>query len=278
MRLSPTVAAAAWSAMMAPAQCQTFPGFEPATSSSLVVAWGTTPLNYSGEILPLDLVVTKSLPTVGLPANATCDGPYILLMVDPDATQGDIETQAGLHTIQGNFTCSSADSLTTAANATFHALTSSSAPLAPFIPPSPQAKNPVVTHRYTLLLFAQPAGYAVPADLAYALPLNYSDVYNRLDFDVLDFAASVGDVVAATYFDVVSPKAADNSSSTTASASSTSSAASATSTGTGGATASPTSLPEGAAAGVHSVFGAPAEAGVMYLLLLVATAGIFSFL
>ncbi|KAI1140872.1 phosphatidylethanolamine-binding protein [Hypoxylon sp. FL0543] len=224
----------AWCSVAAPALGQTFSGFKPATSNTLAVAWGATPLNYSGQPLTIDFLKDKTqVPTIGLPTTAKCDGTYILLMVDPDALQGNIETQAGLHTIQGNLTCNF-ERVTGLGNTTFVPLKTDSKPLAPFIPPEPQPKNPVVTHRYTLLLFNQPVNYIIPESLAYALPLDPSNLTNRLNFNIPEFSESVGDsIVAGAYFKVVSPKA----NSTTGSVSPTGS-----STGTGGASSSPISL------------------------------------
>ncbi|KAI0835426.1 hypothetical protein F5Y06DRAFT_276249 [Hypoxylon sp. FL0890] len=222
-----------WCSVMVTTLSQTFPGFKPATSNPLAVAWGATPLNYSGQLLSVDFLKGKSVPTVGVPTTTKCNGTYIFLMVDPDALQGNIETQAGLHTIQGNLTCNF-ERVTSLGNTSFVPLKTESQPLARFIPPEPQPKNPVVTHRYTLLLFNQPVNYTIPQSLAYALPLDPSNVTNRLNFNILEFSESVGNsIVAGTYFDVVSPKA----NSTTGSSSPTTS-----STGTGGASSSPISL------------------------------------
>ncbi|KAI0138092.1 phosphatidylethanolamine-binding protein [Hypoxylon sp. NC0597] len=222
-----------WCSVVVPILGQTFPGFKPETSNPLAVAWGETPLNYSGQPVSLDFLNSnKSLPTLGLPTTAQCNGTYILLMVDPDALQGDIETQAGLHTIQGNLTCDS-QHVTTVGNTTFLPLETDSEPLAPFIPPTPQPKNPVVTHRYTFLLFNQPVDYTLPDHLTYALPLDLSNVTNRLNFNIPDFAESVGNsIVAGTYFNVDSPPADSGTSSSSPTPSS---------TGTGEASSSPTS-------------------------------------
>ncbi|OTB05020.1 hypothetical protein M426DRAFT_22369 [Hypoxylon sp. CI-4A] len=227
MSLHFAVISLVWCLTATPALSQTFSGFEPATSNPLIVAWEDTPLNYSGQLLSVDFLNGKGLPTVGLPTTAECNGTYILLVVDPDAIQGDIETQAGLHTIQGNFTCDSGN-ISTISNTTFLPLSSESEPLAPYIEPEPQAQEQVVTHRYTLLLFNQPDNYSVPNTLSYALALDPSDVTNRLNFNIPEFSESVGDsIVAGTYFDVDSPKAESTSTSTatpstpTASASST---------------------------------------------------------
>ncbi|KAI2464419.1 phosphatidylethanolamine-binding protein [Annulohypoxylon bovei var. microspora] len=221
-----------WCSVVLPTLGQTFSGFEPSTSNPLTVAWGETPLNYSGQPLSLDFLDAKSFPTVGLPVDAKCNGTYILLMVDPDALQGDIETETGLHAIQGNYTCSS-EHVTTLVNTTFLPLDTESQFLAPYIPPAPQAKNPVVTHRYTLLLFNQPENYSLPDTLTYALPLDLSNVTNRLNFNVTEFVETLGDsIVAGTYFDVDSPLA---NSTTTPSATSTGGASS-----TGEASASST--------------------------------------
>ncbi|KAI0883768.1 phosphatidylethanolamine-binding protein [Annulohypoxylon maeteangense] len=196
-----------WCSVVLSTLGQTFSGFEPSTSNPLTVIWGATPLNYSGQLLPLDFLNAQSFPTVGLPVESNCNGTYILLMVDPDALQGDIETQTGLHAIRGNYTCDSGH-VTTLGNSTFLELDTESQFLASYIPPAPQAKNPVVTHRYTLLLFNQPDNYTLPDTLTYALPLDLSNVTNRLNFNVTEFVDTLGEsIVAGTYFDVNSPLA-----------------------------------------------------------------------
>jgi hypothetical protein len=108
----------ALAALIAPlGRCQTFPGFEPATANPLAIVWNNTPLNYSGERLSISrtfclvwrgnlqaldanlatpVVATTSPPTFGLPAStgSVCSsGTFLLAMVDPDATQGNISTQ-----------------------------------------------------------------------------------------------------------------------------------------------------------------------------------------
>ncbi|XDG07413.1 hypothetical protein ABKA04_007028 [Annulohypoxylon sp. FPYF3050] len=212
-----------WCSVFLPTLGQTFSGFEPATSNPLTVAWGETPLNYSGQLLSLDFLNAQTFPTVGLPADSKCNSTYILLFVDPDALQGDIETQTGLHAIRGNYTCDT-EHVTTLGNTTFLELNTTSQFLAPYIAPAPQAKNPVVTHRYTLLLFNQPEHYTLPDTLTYALPLDLSNVTNRLNFNVTEFVDTLGEpIVAGTYFDVDSPLA---NSTTTPSATSTGGASS----------------------------------------------------
>lgn len=125
-------------------------------------------------------------------------------MVDPDAIHGDIETEDGLHTIQGNFTC--AQQSTQVGNKTFYPLSTNSSALAPFIPPEPQPQAKPWIHRYTVLLFQQPSLFQIPPAFKYALPLNTSNVENRLNFSVQAFAQSVDSpLVAANYFDVQGP-------------------------------------------------------------------------
>lgn len=122
-------------------------------------------------------------------------------MFDPDATGGNFETQVGLHTIQGNYTCASP-----VMDTTVHILSSATEPLAPFIPPEPQPQPQAVTHRYTLTLFQQPAEFVVPAAFEYALPLDLENVTNRLNFDIRAFASVTNiPLIAANYFDIISP-------------------------------------------------------------------------
>jgi hypothetical protein len=176
--------------------------------------------------------VATALPTFGLPY--LCNGSYLLVMVDPDAVGGNIETTDGLHTIQGNYTCSSS-SATHVSNTTFYALTSNSSALAPFIPPEPQPQAVPSIHRYTVLLFQQAANFTFPSAYSYALPLNLSNVTNRLDFNIEAFAQAIqAPLVAASTFDVLAPSLNSTNSttatSTASTATSTASAASSTST------------------------------------------------
>jgi hypothetical protein len=133
-------------------------------------------------------------------------------MVDPDATGGNIETQVGLHTIQGNFTCSLTPHILN--GTVYRTLMSSSPALAPYISPEPQPVTVTTTHRYTLLLFEQPPNYTVAPQFQYALPLNPSNVTNRIDFNIQAYAASIGKpLVAANVFDVIDKASSSTTSS-----------------------------------------------------------------
>jgi hypothetical protein len=85
----------------------------------------------------------------------------------------------------------------TTANNSLHTNSLSSAP-APYIGPNPPAETPPHPHRYTQLLYHQPANFAVPASQA-------ATVQQRRGFNLTEFtqAAGLSTPLAANYFQVV---------------------------------------------------------------------------
>jgi hypothetical protein len=210
-------------------RAQTFPGFLPSTSNSLVIEFGSTVVNYSGQLLTQSLV--ENPPSVGL-ENAL-PGSFILVYIDPDAL-GDIETLDALHTIQTDLVPS--DQTTTVGNTTFTSLVSNVPAIAPYGAPAPTYQSPPRPHRYTLLLFQQPPNFVFPSNFTSFLPLNTSNITNRYPFPILDFVESANlSLVAANWYDLenTTPPKSTATSSGTSSISTATSTSSPTASATG---------------------------------------------
>jgi hypothetical protein len=111
-------------------------------------------------------------------------GKYVFIMVDPSTNATD-PTYPALHTIYANVTTDGVEDWTV---------------LAPYINPEPTAGP---AHDYSFLLFEQPqAQFQVPSEYTSFLPLNLSNVYNRVGFPFLDFIndTGLGKPVAGNWF------------------------------------------------------------------------------
>lgn len=111
-------------------------------------------------------------------------GKYVFIMVDPSTNATD-PTYPALHTLYANVTADGANKWTV---------------LAPYINPEP---TPGPAHNYSFLLFEQPqAQFEVPLEYASFLPLNLSNLYNRVGFPLLEFIndAGIGKPVAGNWF------------------------------------------------------------------------------
>lgn len=105
-------------------------------------------------------------------------------MVDPSTNATD-PIYPALHTIYANVTADGADKW---------------AVLAPYINPEP---TPGPAHNYSFFLFEQPqAQFEVPLEYASFLPLNLSNLYNRVAFPFLDFIndTGLGKPIAGNWF------------------------------------------------------------------------------
>jgi Phosphatidylethanolamine-binding protein len=102
-------------------------------------------------------------------------------------------------------------------------LLSSKAAIAPYYPPGPPANQ---THTYALYLYDEPATFSVPADYVPYFNNLTASVYNRVGFNLTDFAerSGLGEPVAANWYLI--------SNTTTATASSSGAVTTASSTGT----------------------------------------------
>ncbi|KAI0531966.1 phosphatidylethanolamine-binding protein [Xylaria digitata] len=167
---------------------QTPTGFTPAVTEKLEVTFGTKNVETGGQ--PLTKADTARQPTIGIsgPANGT----YIWIstnFANPKAGQ----PATYLHTVLRDFKASgaaSADGITTLK-------TTANGPVAWFAP-QPPAENPPHPHRYTNLLWEQPANWQVPS------AANTMLQNQKLGFNVPNFitAAGLGNPIAANYFNV----------------------------------------------------------------------------
>ncbi|KAI1749765.1 phosphatidylethanolamine-binding protein [Xylaria castorea] len=173
---------------------QTPAGFTPAVTQKLEVTFGTKNIATGGQAMTK--AETARQPTIGIsvPANQT----YVWMLIDLDASTNFANPKAGqpanyLHTVLRDFKASGAASgdgvmtLTTTANG----------PVAWFAP-QPPAENPPHPHRYTNLLWEQPANWQIPS------AANTMLQNQRLGFNVASFIAAAGlsNPIAANYFNV----------------------------------------------------------------------------
>ena len=144
-------------------------------------------LKHPAVALPPTLSTTTKLP-----------GTYLAIMVDPTAGTP-TEVIEVLHYMLPGLT--SANTSITRNRTTFYPLTTNAQPLAPYLSPQPPPGN---VHTYTVALWKQPDGFAVPNAFLKYLPLNPLNVTNRYPFNLTDFVAAtgLGQPVAGGYFDL----------------------------------------------------------------------------
>ena len=172
--------------------------------------------------LPPTLSTTTNLPST-----------YIAIMVDPTAgTPTDVIEV--LHYMLPGLT--SVNTSTTRNETTFYPLITDAQPFAPYLVPAPPPGN---VHTYTVTLWKQPDGFAVPNAFLDYLPLNALNVTNRYPFNLTGFvtAAGLGQPLAGGYFDLH-----NTTGSATATSGHSTSEGSSTATGTTVATSSPTAV------------------------------------
>ncbi|KAK5636023.1 hypothetical protein RRF57_011735 [Xylaria bambusicola] len=166
---------------------QTPAGFTPAVKEKLEVTFGTKNVATGGQAMTK--ADTARQPTIGIsgPANET----YIWMMIDQPTSAGKPATY--LHTVLRDFKASGAAS---AAGITT-LKTTATGPVSWF-GPAPPAENPPHPHRYTNLLWVQPANWQVPSAASTMLQ------NQKLGFDVPKFitAAGLSNPIAANYFNV----------------------------------------------------------------------------
>ena len=144
--------------------------------------------------------------------------PYLIQSnkVDPDSSKPNV-----LHWVQTNFTLYPSN--ISIASLSFHPLLSTTPPLASYIKPNPPAGSG--PHRYTELLYSQPAGFSIPVKYAPFFGSNST----RTSFNLSNFVrdAGLGKPVAANYFLAENSTARENQTAGTGTSST-------STTGTGG--------------------------------------------
>ncbi|KAI1858978.1 uncharacterized protein JN550_012240 [Neoarthrinium moseri] len=187
---------------------QTPAGFTPSVSAHLDVIFGTKVVNPPGT--PLSKSDTARQPTIG--TSKALNGTYVWMMIDLDASTNFANPKAGqqatyLHTVlrdfksSGKTTDSGVYTLTTTATGPvswFGTTARTVTDPGSIQGPAPPAENPPHPHRYTNLLWEQPANWAIPQAASTMLQSK------RSGFNVTDFqkAAGLSDPVFANYFNV----------------------------------------------------------------------------
>ena len=133
------------------------------------------------------------LPSLSLNGNQT--GSYAVIMLDlsVEANGPTAPNTTLLHWILPGLSSSPKSTATTTA------LLSDEAPIAPYYPPGPPANQ---THTYALYLYDVPATFTVPTDYVPYFSNLTASVYNRVGFNVTDFAerSGLGEPVAANWY------------------------------------------------------------------------------
>ncbi|KAF1969714.1 PEBP-like protein [Bimuria novae-zelandiae CBS 107.79] len=165
-------------------------GFTPAASTQLDVLFNSTAVSTPGELL--SKAATAAQPQLALASSAVSpQDTYVFVMLDLDVPpQGaDTTRRVLLHAMNTGF---KATQQSVAGGAVL--LASSDKGPAKYIGPGPPATD-TIPHRYTQLLFKQPASLQVSADA-------FADTQARFDFDVKAFAKEMGlgEPVAGNFF------------------------------------------------------------------------------
>ncbi|KAF9731593.1 hypothetical protein PMIN06_010606 [Paraphaeosphaeria minitans] len=127
------------------------PGFPVQANADLNVTWANNNVNAPGELL--SLADTAFAPSQISAPVWTPGGHAILMLVDLDVPRNSTRVQF-LHWLTANVTMPSTDTQTLK-------LENPSKDLAPYLRPAPPLHD--IPHKYTLLLFAQPENFTVPA-------------------------------------------------------------------------------------------------------------------
>ncbi|KAI3325188.1 PEBP-like protein [Xylariaceae sp. AK1471] len=173
---------------------QTPVGFTPSVTQKLEVTFGTKNIATPGQ--PMAKTDTSRQPTIGL--SSAANGTYIWMLIDLDASTNFANPRAGqqatyLHTVLRDFKASGTPSTAGVTTLT----TKATGPVAWFAP-APPAENPPHPHRYTNLLWEQPANWQIPS------AANTMLQNGRVGFNVSNFqtAAGLSAPIAANYFNV----------------------------------------------------------------------------
>ncbi|KAH8168239.1 hypothetical protein CIB48_g62 [Xylaria polymorpha] len=173
---------------------QTPAGFTPAVTEKLEVTFGTKNIATGGQAMTK--AETSRQPTIGI--SGTADKSYIWMLIDLDASTNFANPKAGqqvtyLHTVLRDFKASGA-----ASGAGVTTLTTTANGPVSWFAPQPPAENPPHPHRYTNLLWEQPANWQIPS------AANTMLQNQKVGFNVTNFIAAAGlsTPIAANYFNV----------------------------------------------------------------------------
>ncbi|KAJ4293336.1 hypothetical protein N0V90_008618 [Kalmusia sp. IMI 367209] len=162
------------------AQAQTPSGFKPAANTKLDVIFNTTKVTTPGELLTK--AATASQPRIALPkADVSSNETFVFVMLDLDVppANGNTTRRVLLHAMTTGFKATQQS-----VSGGEVLLASSEKGPAAYIGPGPPATD-TKAHRYTQLLFKQPAGLAVKAS-------DFANQQARINFDIAAFAESNG--------------------------------------------------------------------------------------
>ncbi|KAI0437051.1 phosphatidylethanolamine-binding protein [Xylaria telfairii] len=173
---------------------QTPAGFTPAVTEKLEVTFGTKSIATGGQAMTK--AETSRQPTIGI--SGTADKSYVWMLIDLDASTNFANPKAGqqvtyLHTVLRDFKASGA-----ASGAGVTTLTTTANGPVSWFAPQPPAENPPHPHRYTNLLWEQPANWQIPS------AANTMLQNQKVGFNVTSFIAAAGlsNPIAANYFNV----------------------------------------------------------------------------
>ncbi|KAF2448922.1 PEBP-like protein, partial [Karstenula rhodostoma CBS 690.94] len=174
------------------AQAQTPKGFTPAATAQLDVIYNSTKVSTPGELL--SKAATASQPQLALPSSAVSSNEtYVFVMLDLDVppASGNTTRRVLLHAMNTGF---KASKQSVAGGAVL--LASSDKGPAMYIGPSPPASD-TMAHRYTQLLFKQPATLKASAS-------DFANTQARIGFDIEGFAKEngLGEPLAGNFFTV----------------------------------------------------------------------------
>ncbi|EHA52759.1 hypothetical protein MCOR27_002635 [Pyricularia oryzae] len=156
------------------AAAQTPDGFNPSASAQLRVVYGSKAVDPPGT--SFTKAETASMPVFG--SNDNLSGTYLFVMIDLDVQRAGGNRQNLLHAMIRDVKPSGKTSAEG-----FQVLSSTATGPTAYLGPSPPAGQPA--HRYTFLLFEQPANFAVPAGQRQVLN-------SRVGFDMNTFAQQAG--------------------------------------------------------------------------------------
>lgn len=141
---------------------------------------------------------TLNPPSIRAPAGASNSSRYIIFMIDVDVARNGTRVPL-LHWLVPNVAIAANGSLSIPVPTNGSA---GGVPGAVYAQPSPPVGD--IPHRYTQILFAQPASFVFPASFSYVNPVNPANATARVGFNITQFiqAAGLSAPLAANYISV----------------------------------------------------------------------------